>query len=181
MESLEELAQRTAEGDLESFAEIYRVLLDPLYGYFFWNLSSREEAEDLTEEVFLRCLVHIGEYNPRKAPFRAWVFRIARNMLVDHLRKSARRERKAATAHEAPGEPPVGETLEEEERRRAVREALEELPPTQRQVVIMKYFSGMNNTEVASALGKSEGAVNALQHRALRKLGGILERWGWAG
>jgi RNA polymerase sigma-70 factor (ECF subfamily) len=178
LDSLEELARRTADGDLEAFGAIYRALLDPLYGYFFWNLSLREEAEDLTEEVFARCLAHIGDYDPRKAPFRAWVFRIARNMLVDHLRKSARRERKDV-ARRDPGQPPVGETLEEEERRRAVREALGELPATQRQVVIMKYFSGMSNAEVAAALGKSEGAVNAIQHRALRKLGDILERRGW--
>ncbi|MBC7253592.1 MAG: sigma-70 family RNA polymerase sigma factor [Actinobacteria bacterium] len=178
LESLEELARRTADGDLEAFGAIYRALLDPLYRYFFWNLALREEAEDLTEEVFTRCLAHIGDYDPRKAPFRAWVFRIARNMLVDHLRKSARRERKDA-ARRDPGQPPVAEALEEEERRRAVREALRELPATQRQVVIMKYFSGMSNVEVAAALGKSEGAVNAIQHRALRKLGDILERRGW--
>ncbi|WP_287154255.1 sigma-70 family RNA polymerase sigma factor [Candidatus Solincola tengchongensis] len=179
MESLEELARRTAEGDLEAFGAIYRTLLDPLYGYFFWNLSSGAEAEDLTEEVFLRCLVHIGKYDPGKAPFRAWVFRIARNLLVDHLRRSARREAKKAREMEGHEETPPGEDLEEEERRRAVREALRELPPTQRQVVIMKYFTGMNNAEVASALGKSEGAVNAIQHRALRKLGDVLVRRGW--
>lgn len=181
LESLEELARRTAEGDLEAFGAIYRTLLDPLYGYFFWNLSSGVEAEDLTEEVFLRCLTHIGKYDPGKAPFRSWVFRIARNLLVDHLRKSARREAKKAVESDGHWEPPTGEDLEEEERRRAVRDALRELPPTQRQVVIMKYFTGMTNAEVASALGKSEGAINALQHRALRKLGVILERRGWAG
>lgn len=180
--TLEELARRTAEGDLEAFEGIYRALLDPLYGYFFWNLASREEAEDFTEEVFLRCLIHIGEYDPQKAPLRAWVFRIAHNLLVDHLRRTARRKREASTAHEAAEQLPVGDSLEEEERRRAVREALGELPSAQRQVVIMKYFSGMNNAEVAAALEKkSEGAVNALQHRALRKLGGILERRGWRG
>lgn len=178
MESLEELARRAAEGDREAFGNIYQALLDGVFGYFFWNLPSREEAEDLTEEVFLRCLVHIRDYDPRKGPFRAWIFRIARNLLVDHLRRASVRKGSVGAVREET-EVSHDDRLEEEERRRMVREALEELPETQRQVVIMKYFAGMNNAEVARALGRSEGAVNALQHRALRRLGGILERQGW--
>lgn len=177
--SLEELAERTAAGDLEAFGGIYEILLDPLYRYFYWNLSSTEEAEDLTEEVFLRCLLHISDFNARKASFKAWAFRIAHNLLVDHFRKGKGRGSETLEAEREADQPPLGEALEEEERRKAVREALGELPSSQRQLVVMKYFAGMSNAEVARALGKSEGAVNALQHRALRRLGGILEKRGW--
>lgn len=178
MISLEELAEKAAGGDTAAFGEIYRALLDPLYRYFYWNLSSPEEAEDLTEEVFLRCLRHLSSFNPAKASFKSWAFRIAHNLLVDHLRKKGREV--VSEGREKAGEAPsVEEEAEAEERRKAVREALRELPRRQRQVVTMKYFAGMSNAEVAEALGRSEGAVNALQHRALRKLGGILERKAW--
>ncbi|MGQ9537943.1 MAG: RNA polymerase sigma factor, partial [Actinomycetota bacterium] len=168
MESLEELARRAAKGDREAFGNIYQALLDKVFGYFFWNLPSQEEAEDLTEEVFLRCLVHIRDYDPRKGSFRAWIFRIARNLLVDHLRRASVRKGSVGAVWEET-EVSQDDRLEDEEGRRMVREALEELPETQRQVVIMKYFAGMDNAEVARALGRSEGAVNALQHRALRR------------
>ncbi len=179
MSSLEELAQRVAEGDLEAFGGIYESLLDPLYRYFYWNLSSREEAEDLTEEAFLRCLLHIGRFDARKASFRSWAFRIAHNLLVDHIRRGKGLRKEELDANREADEPPLGETVEEEAEKRALRQALEELPSSQRQVLVMKYFSGMSNAEVARALGKSEGAVNALRHRALRKLGTILESRGW--
>ncbi len=180
MESLEELAGRAAEGDREAFGAIYQALLDAVFGYLFWNLSSREEAEDLTEEVFFRCLLHIRDFDPGKGTFKAWAFRIARNLLVDHARKSSvrRRERRTPLEERAGGGPE--ENLVERERYRAVREALSKLPEAQRQVVIMKYFAGMSNAEVAMAMGKSPGAVNALQNRALRKLGEILQEQGWS-
>jgi two-component system NtrC family sensor kinase len=89
--SLEELAGRSADGDERAFAEIYGTLLDPVFRYLYWNLGSREDAEDLCEDVFLRCLVNIGAYDPGRGPFKAWAFRIAHNLLVDHQRRRGRR------------------------------------------------------------------------------------------
>lgn len=177
MSTLDELAERTAGGDREAFGKIYEELLEPVYRYFYWNLASPEETEDLTQEVFVRCLVHISDFDRRKAAFKSWVFRIAHNLLVDHLRH--RRTSDELPQEMEAGQTPVAEAVEEEGRRRAVRSALGELPALQRQVIVMKYFAEMSNEEVAAVLGRSQGAVNALQHRALRKLGGILEKRGW--
>lgn len=179
MTSLEDLAQRTAGGDDNAFAEIYGALLDPVFRYLYWNLNSREDAEDLAEEVFLRCLLNIAGYDPERGSFKAWAFRIAHNLLVDHRRKAGRRSQEELKDDVRDGTAPAQDSLEEEERARAVRETLEELPSSQRQVIVMKYFSEMSNAEVAKALGRSEGAVNALQHRALRRLGRSLEERGW--
>lgn len=179
MASLEELAQRTAAGDRDAFAEIYGILLDPIYRYLYWNSGSREEAEDLAEETFLRCLTNIGSYRPGRGPFKAWAFRIAHNLLVDQRRRSGRRSREEiGESLEDPGIS-APQSLEEEEGARALREMMQELPSTQRQVIVMKYFAEMSNAEVAKAVGRSEGAVNALQHRALRRLGRMLEERGW--
>ncbi|MEW6552660.1 MAG: sigma-70 family RNA polymerase sigma factor [Actinomycetota bacterium] len=179
MAPLEELAERSAEGDESAFAEIYGKLLDPVFRYLYWNLGSREDAEDLSEEVFLRCLVNIGAYDPGRGPFKAWAFRIAHNLLVDHQRRRGRRVEEELGEDLRDDTVSAPEGLEEEERARALREVLEELPASQRQVVVMKYFAEMSNAEVAKAMGRSEGAVNALQHRALRHLGRSLEQRGW--
>jgi RNA polymerase sigma-70 factor (ECF subfamily) len=176
---LEELAQRSANGDESAFAEIYGTLLDPVFRYLYWNLGSREDAEDLCEEVFLRCLVNIGAYDPGRGPFKAWAFRIAHNLLIDHQRRRGRRAEEELTESLRDDTVSAPEDLEKEERARALREVLGELPASQRQVIAMKYFAEMGNAEVAKAMGRSEGAVNALQHRALRHLGKLLEQRGW--
>src|SRR4030042_6584963 len=91
LEALEELAARAASGDKAAFADIYGVLMDSVYKYLFWNLGSTDDAEDLTEEVFLRCIVNIASYNPKRGAFRSWIFRIAHNILMDHHRRNKRR------------------------------------------------------------------------------------------
>lgn len=176
---LEGLAERAAEGDEEAFRGIYEALLDQVYKYFFWVLRSSEEAEDLTEETFVKCFSAICRYDRRKASLRTWVFRIARNVLVDHLRARGRVRTEGLESAADVSAPSVESSWEEEERDRAVRMALEELPDIYRQVLVMKYFLDMDNREVGEVLGKSPGAVNALRIRALRKLGEVLERRGW--
>ncbi|MEJ5185894.1 MAG: RNA polymerase sigma factor [Candidatus Geothermincolales bacterium] len=178
-EDLEALAERAAGGDEEAFRDIYESLLDPVFRYFYWSLGSYEDAEDLTEETFVRCLAAIGRFDRRKASLRTWVFVIARNVLVDHLRAKGKVKTEAL---ESAGEVPtagVEARWEEEERDRKVREALRELPEAHRQVLVMRYFLEMDNGEIARVLGRTPGAVNALRIRALRRLGKVLEKKGW--
>lgn len=179
MESLEESAAQVASGDKAAFANIYGILIDSVYRYLFWNLGSTEDAEDLAEEVFLRCLVNIGSYNPKRGAFRSWAFRIAHNVLMDHHRRSKRRGEEPLQDDLENGSISTQESVEEKERSKELHEALELLNEAQRQVITMKYFAEMSNAETAAALGRSEGAVNAIQHRALRRIGRILEERGW--
>lgn len=148
-----------------------------MYKYAYWNTGSREEAEDLCEETFYRVLKHIGRYDESKSSFRSWVMRIAHNLVVDRYRHRARRpEAELDEGLAAPGDVTSG--MEAKELRAVIEEAMLGLTLEQRQVLQMKYFLEMSNAEVAKALGKREGAVNALQHRALRKMGGLLEGLG---
>ncbi|NPV60541.1 MAG: RNA polymerase sigma factor [Actinobacteria bacterium] len=179
MTPLEELAIRTAEGDREAFAELYRALIDPVFRYLYWNTGSREDAEDLAEDVFLKALLSMGTFDPRRGQLKAWIFRIAHNLLVDHQRKRSRRRTTELDEEVEDVAKPAPLQIEDEKRAEALRECLAALPSTQRQVITMKYFAGMGNSEVAKALGRSEGAVNALQHRALRRLGETLRDLGW--
>ncbi len=179
MSPLEELAVRTAAGDREAFAELYRSLVDSVFRYLYWNTGSYEDAEDLAEEVFVRALLKMGSYDPARGPLKAWIFRIAHNLLVDYQRKRSRRGQEELHERLEDDSKPVPQRVEEKERSEALRGCLQGLPAAQRQVITMKYFAGMSNAEVAKALGRSEGAINALQHRALRGLGKSLRELGW--
>lgn len=173
-----DLIRRAQEGDREAQGSIYRKCFDGVYKYAYWNTGSREEAEDLCEETFYRVLKHLGSYDEEKASLRSWVMRIAHNLVVDRHRRRARRpEAELDEGLAAPTDITGG--IEAEELRETVKLAMRELTPEQRQVLQMKYFLEMSNAEVAQTLGKREGAVNALQHRALRKMGGLLEKEGW--
>jgi RNA polymerase sigma-70 factor (ECF subfamily) len=172
-----DLIRRAREGDEEALGSIYREYFDGVYKYAYWNTGSREEAEDISEETFYRVLKHIGGYDEAKASLRSWVMRIAHNLVVDHHRHRARHPQ--AELDETLAESvDIGGELEAEESRGALHKAMQELTLEQRQVLQMKYFLQMSNAEAARALGKREGAINALQHRALRRMGGLLEKQG---
>lgn len=172
-----DLIRRAREGDEEALGSIYREHFDGVYKYAYWNTGSREEAEDISEETFYRVLKHIGSYDEGKASLRSWVMRIAHNLVVDHHRHRARHPQ-AELDETLAASVDVGSEVEAEERRAALLKAMQGLTLEQRQVLQMKYFLQMSNAEVARALGKREGAINALQHRALRKMGGLLEKQG---
>ena len=138
------------------------------------------EAEDLTEQVFLKAWEHIAAYDQRGLPFAAWLYRVAHNLVVDYHR--TRRPTTSLTE-------PVAETLvdkgagpeEQVERRLAaaeVAEALRTLNPEQQQIILLRFVQGLSHAEAASIMGKSEGALRVLQYRALGALNEALRRAG---
>ena len=166
-----------AQRDRAEFAVLYRHYLDRVYGYCFYLLGDHHDAEDVTERTFVAALAAIERYRDEGATFRSWLFRIAHNELANALRA---RSRQRAAPLEAVAEPvPAGEsdpagllTLAEEAR--GLRRALERLPVDRRQVVVLRVVDGLSAREIAAVLGRSEGAVRVLQHRALRQLAEIL-------
>ncbi len=180
MEQLQALIEEAIGGSREAYAAIYDALFDEIYRYLYWSVSRQEDAEDLAAEVFLRGFRAIGNLRKDAVHSKAWFYRIARNLVIDHHRRHG--SRKEAPLEEAWGLD-CGSDLEklQEERyeRTLVREALCELTEEQRQVLILKYFSGFTNDEVGKVLGKRPGAINALQYRGLRHMEKILKRRGW--
>ncbi len=157
---------------------VYDVIFNDLYKYIYWNIGSRDDAQDLASEVFVKALAALDRFEAARSTARAWLFTIARNLVVDHHRKRSRRSQ-AALADDIPSAGCMEDAVETAAASTAVRAALRELNEEQRQVVTMKFFSGLSNAEVAAAMGKREGAVNAMQHRALKKMGKMLEEEGW--
>ena len=165
------LVARAQEGDREALEELYLLHFDRIYSYLHMSVGNRNDAEDLTTQTFLKMLESIGKFRFRSAPFSAWLFRIAHNLAMDHFRAARRWQ----PEEEVP-EPIGSEELSAEDEamhsigRQSMLELIDGLSPEQRQVLTLKFVFNFSNGEAARILGKTEGAVKSLQHRALASL-----------
>jgi RNA polymerase sigma-70 factor (ECF subfamily) len=169
-----ELVERARRLEEPAWAEIYRRHAQQVYAYIYYRLGDQHTAEDLASDVFVKALAGIKGYAWRGTPLLAWLYRIAHNVTVDHRKSAARRMQ-----HQAPGDADAAEDrvdrLGELDARADMMSAIRALTEDQQQVVILRFYQGLSNAEVSSVLGKPEGAVKALQSRALRSLRRHLE------
>ena len=168
---------RAAQRDRAAFGALYRRYVDRVYGYCFYLLGDHHDAEDATERTFLAALGAIDRFRDDGATFRAWLFRIAHNELANSLRQRQRRRRRTTRLEDGP-EPmadvdPAGLVGVADEARR-LRSAVARLSDDRRQVIVLRFVDGLSAREIGVVLGRSEGAVRVLQHRALRDLAAIL-------
>ncbi len=177
-EAVRNLVDRLKGGDADAGAALYRLYADQVYRYVYYQTRDADLAADLTSEVFLRMLEHIGRYDHRGAPFRAWLFKIAHNLVIDHFRERAR----FAPGDLVPNEAGAGSPDLFDLDRDRLASALNRLTGDQRQVILLRFIEDLDVKEVAAILGKTEGAIKALQHRALAALRRLLEGDGdaWA-
>jgi RNA polymerase sigma-70 factor (ECF subfamily) len=169
-----ELVQRAQKGDASSFGRLYERYFEKVYSYLSFKLGNPTEAEDLAGQVFLKALESLGGYKWTGIPFQAWLFRIAHNQMVDALRRRARRpsgslDEARTVEDERPDADPEA-MLAQALTREGLVAAVDRLTELQRQVISLKFAGGLTNAEVAQLMGKSEGAVKALQHAALVSL-----------
>jgi RNA polymerase sigma-70 factor, ECF subfamily len=170
-ERMRELVERGQQGDRAALEELYLLHFDRIYSYLHMSVGSRHDAEDLTTQTFVKMLEAIGRFRWQSVPFSAWLFRIAHNLAMDHFRASRRWQPEEEIPESAQGE----EASAEEQALESLGEAgmlelIERLSPEQRQVLTLKFVFRFSNGEVAAILGKTEGAVKSLQHRALASL-----------
>lgn len=146
--------------------------------YIAVRIGSLDEAEDLASEVFVRALASMERYQDTGAPMEAWLFKIAHNLAVDHLRAKSRRPRLVPLDEHNPGAGTdnPGEDLERQEERRELQQAMERLTEAQRQVLALRFGSGLTSAEVAVVIGKKPGAVREMQSAGIKKLRQILGR-----
>ena len=164
------LVDQAREGRREAFGRLYEEYAGRIFRYIYARTGQTEPAEDLTQEVFLRAFTHISAYQRAGTPFFAWLARIARNLVVDHYRRSA--VRKMAPLPDDL-QSPVGDPVNlAETHLEAARlfEAMKGLTRAQREALSLRFAAGLSVTETAAAMGRSEGAVKALQHAAVARL-----------
>jgi RNA polymerase sigma-70 factor, ECF subfamily len=172
--AIDELVRRAAEGDAAAFAELYDVYAPRVRRFLRHQLGDADVAEELLQRTFVKMIEALPRYRPRGLPLGAWVFRIARNAVIDH-RRTTHPSLPLETAAERPTEAgdPVAAAERHDDRDR-LRAALDALPPDQREVLVWRFFADLSPAETAVLMGRSNGAVRILQHRALASLRGSL-------
>jgi RNA polymerase sigma-70 factor (ECF subfamily) len=169
-----EIIRRAIAGDAHAFAHLYSAYLDRIYRYVYYRLENEQEAEDVTETVFMKAWKAIENYQDKGKPFRAWLYRIASNTLADNHR--AKRDvdplRSSEEMSAEKDDPEV--TLTAAEEVRALRKGIRSLPEESQQVILLRFVEGLSHAEVAEVLGKTEGACRVIQHRALSALKELL-------
>ena len=166
-EADERLLVEAAQRDPGRFGELYEQNFERVYAYVARRVPSRQEAEDLTSEVFHQALENLARFEWRGTPFAAWLYRIAANAIADRWRRAARERGNPST--DGPAEPHKTD-LEEIERRALLYRLVETLPAEQRRVIRLRFSEEKSIREVAKELRRTEGAVKQLQFRALETL-----------
>ena len=172
----ESLVLMARKRDAEAFGELYELYFDRIYRYTAFKVRDLTEAEDITEEVFLKAWEAIESYDLRGLPFVAWLFRIARNATIDRWRQKARRpESPLPEAFSLPSEDPV-KICEARLSSEELHHAIKHLTEGQRQAIALRFGGGLSLLETATAMGKTEGAIKALQHSGINALRRLLVR-----
>ncbi len=157
----------------DAFSALYKAHLRDVYSYSYYRVGNHHDAEDLTEQTFLQAYRHFErarrESNGR--PLRPWLIRIAHNLASNYYRDRARRPEANIEAIEPPMHPHGTErVVEGREELREVIDKLQDLPDDRREALIMRFALGMDNREIARAMGRSDGATKVLIHRAIKQL-----------
>ncbi len=173
------LVQRAQAGEADAFGELYDRYVSLVYRYIYYRVGTAQLAEDLTSETFLRALRRISSFTWQGRDVGAWFVTIARNLIADHY-KSGRYRLELTTddvtesgAAQLVADSPEGAVLDAMQNK-VLLEAVKQLNPEQQECIVLRFLQGLSVAETAEAMGKNDGAIKALQYRAIRSLGRLL-------
>jgi RNA polymerase sigma-70 factor (ECF subfamily) len=174
-----ELIER-AKGDPNAFSLLYERYVDRIYAYVYYRTGDPRDAEDLTARVFYRALAHLPDFNQTGAPFVAWLYRIAHNLVANwHRDKTRHPELPLDLWLHTPGQEGAPHTqAEAAEAQGKLLDAIRALPADRQQLLLLKFVDGLSNLEIGKILGRSEGAIKSLYHRTLLALREEMEKRG---
>ena len=173
MQNEESLVQRAQQHDQAALTQLYEENFDKIYRYIVLKIGDRTEAEDMTQQVFLNALKSISSFKWKGMTFSSWLFRIAHNQVVDYLRKKSRQATVPLDESLVAGGSDPRRVAERKMEIEQLASATKGLTRAQQEVISLRFAGELSVAEVARVMGKSEGAIKALQHSAivaLRKL-----------
>jgi RNA polymerase sigma-70 factor, ECF subfamily len=173
VDSLVELA---ASGDAEAFGRLYDLYADRIYRHIYYRTNNVDDARDMTQEVFTRAWRKLPAYKRTGTPFLGWLFTISHNRVIDYYR--TRKDQVYLNAEiDREGQGNSSEQMAEAEfTQDEVRRVIRQLPGDQQQVILMSFIEGLEYSEIASALHKTEGNIRVILHRGLKKMREIMGR-----
>lgn len=174
---LSKLVEQARSGEAEAFGHLYDLFLDKIYRFVFLKVSNKQEAEDLSQQVFMKAWENIWQFQDEGVPFSSWLYKIARNLVIDFYRT-----RRAVISLEETiesdvllDEVDIGEEIVMNYDKQTLLASLNSLTDGQKDVVILRYIEDMSYDEIAKITGKNQAALRILQYRGMRKLKAILE------
>jgi len=174
------LVHRAQAGDADAFGELYDRYVDLVYRYVYYRVGSAQVAEDLTSEAFLRALRRITSFTWQGRDVGAWFVTIARNLIADYYKSSRQRlETTTEDVTSVAGAPRLVEdgpehAVLEAMQNKVLLQAVQKLGTEQQECIVLRFLQGLSVAETAQAMGKNDGAIKALQYRAIRSLGRLL-------
>lgn len=172
---IQKLIHDARNGDREAFGKLYDTFLDAVYRFVYFRVGARVDAEDITEAVFVSIFEHIGDYKEQGVPFQAWLFRIARNKIIDHYRSHKPRVPLEEAGDVPDGNENVEHRVEITLTNEYILSCVRQLPASYQEIVILKYIEDKTNEEISMLLDKPLAHVRVLQSRALQKLRAIVD------
>lgn len=174
-----ELIRRSVEGESSAFGLLYDKYQPHIFRFVYLKVGQREEAEDLTHQVFLSAWENIETFRDQGLPISSWLYKIARNRIIDHYRT----RKTAVSIEQAPEEimelaaitDDHANTLDTKFALEKVYKALAQLSQDQQDIIIMRFVQDLSYKEIADVIGKNQGAVRVIQHRAIKILKDLLQ------
>lgn len=172
-----ELIKLAQNGQADAYGELYERHVSAVYRFLYARLDNRMDAEDFTEEVFLRAWNSLSTYDERGIPFLAFLLIVARNVLIDHYRRNGRSPQHVPIEdiQLSDPEPEPGEVMTTKIKHDELRQALDQLRDDYQEVLVLRFLNDLSPNETAQVMKRSTGAVRVLQHRAIAALRKTLE------
>lgn len=175
--SIEEISEKdllglAMQGDKEAYGKLYQLYLDQVYRYVYFKVGNKEDAEDITENVFVRTwtAIHNKKGHVVIENFKAWIYRAAHNLVIDHYRKKGSKQEQEVGEDLSSTEESVEVTVEKDIENKELYEQIQKLDERLQQVIILRFLNGHSHAETARIIGIKPGHVRVLQYRALKQL-----------
>ncbi len=169
-DAVNRLVERAQHGDPDAFGALFDHYHAPVYRFIAARVGRPSDAEDLAQLVFVKALEALPRYEARGVPFGGWLFRLARNVVIDHVRTRREHSNLDIIAEQATDEDGPDELAAIRQEMASVARALRRLTPEQREAIELRFFAGLSAREAAEAMGRQEGTVRGLQFRAIAAL-----------
>ena len=170
---IEMLVNKARTGDKDALTELYGVFREKIYRYVFFKCGNHADAEDITNEVFLRMIQSIANFQWKGIGFSSWLFKIASNLVIDYYRNKSRRNIESIEDRDYIGETnweQISEFLDNRDLFQAIYKDTEYLTDLQKEVVNLRFIGDLSLKETAEAMSKNVNSVKAIQHAAIKKL-----------
>ena len=169
MNAQEQIIRECQKGNLDEFTELYEQYFEKIYRFIYYKTHHRQTTEDLTSQVFIKTLENIGRFNPRKGLFSSWLYRIARNKVIDYYR-TKKNESDITGFWDLNSGEKIDTDLENKEKLEQVKRYLDKLKPEQREIIVMRIWNGLSYREIAEILDKKEANCKMIFSRTMKKL-----------